>query len=167
MTRTRDNQRAKLYAAERFAWTNAATDEELSGRADVKWYTDGSLPTAADAQAYIDAALANPAVRERFGRSACRKVEVYYGGRGATGGARIRLGTETRSKWVALHELAHTITGRYFEDPRYRVIEVHGAQFAAVYLFLVRAVMGDEAANNLRAAFELYGVKFVKSWEPY
>jgi len=156
----RDNQAGKLYASEAFAWCNALRDQN-----ERYTYTTGELPTDEAAQAFIDETLSNPAIRATFGRSACAKVSVYYGGRGASAAytsGRIRLGTETRSKAIALHELAHIIAGRFFG---WELIEAHGPQFAAVQLYLVRVMLGDAAADNLRASYELYGVRFVKMWE--
>lgn len=160
----RDSQRQRVYDAEQLAWFNAAARCEMPA----EWHTTGELPDVATAQAYIDAALANETIRKTFGRSACAKVEVYYGGQGASGdfyGGRIRLGTQTRSNAVALHELAHVITGRYYRD-NLKKLEAHGPQFCAVYLLLVRVIMGDKPANDLRAAFELKGCRFAKLWEP-
>lgn len=156
----RDNQVGKLYAAEALAWCNA-----VRGSGEQYTYTTGELPTNEAAQAFIDATLANPAIRATFGRSACAKVSVYYTGRGASAtytSGRIRLGTETRSKVIALHELAHIIAGRFFG---WKLIEAHGPQFAAVQLYLIRVMLGDAVADNLRAAYELHGVRFVKMWE--
>jgi len=157
----RDSQVGKLYASEAFAWCNA-----VRGTGEHYTYTTGELPTDEAAQAFLDETLAHPAIRATFGRSACAKVSAYYAGRGASASyttGRIRLGTEARSKVIALHELAHVIAGRYFG---WELIEAHGPQFAAVQLYLIRVMCGDAAADNLRASYELHGVRFVKMWEP-
>lgn len=163
MTRDHDSQRQKLYNAETFAFINVADRKQSEHWTHTK---PGEADTVEQAQAYVNAALGHPAIRAAFGRSACKKVEVYFWGRGGSSDShanRIRIGTECRSHYVILHELAHMIADRYFGRKN---IAAHGSQFAGLYLYLVRVMMGDAAAGDLRTSFELYGVKFVKMWEP-
>lgn len=53
------------------------------------------------------------------------------------------------------HELAHGLVARVFEGR----VRGHGSEFAAVYLALLRRIMGKEAAAALTAEFKKRGVK--------
>jgi putative metallohydrolase (TIGR04338 family) len=61
-----------------------------------------------------------------------------------------------RRKLVVLHELAHVVTWQCYGKDR----PAHGRTFARVYLRLVRRVLGQEAARELRWAFLRHGVRF-------
>ena len=63
-----------------------------------------------------------------------------------------------RDEGILIHELAHTVVIR--EYGRHSDIEAHGWQFCAVYLKLVRAMMGREARDILKRAMISNGVKF-------
>lgn len=55
---------------------------------------------------------------------------------------------------VVLHEVAHWL----------RPADGHGAQWSAVFVGLVRAGLGDEAATELLGAFRECGVPVDESW---
>src|SRR5262249_27229542 len=61
-----------------------------------------------------------------------------------------------RRKLVVLHELAHVVTWTCYGACK----QAHGRTFARVYLVLVRRVLGQEAARELRRAFRVQGVRF-------
>lgn len=153
----RDTQQYRVYNAERAAFglhpIGRTYNPEHEG-IDGTWPNE--FPAVADAQAYVDAARNHPDIRARYGRSACRAVEVYFHGRGASGGStRIRLGNQSRNKYVALHELAHTIETRVNGNRT----AAHGAQFCGVLLHLAKAMM-PENYEKVRAEFDKAGVKY-------
>jgi len=61
-----------------------------------------------------------------------------------------------RRKLVVLHELAHVVTWQCYGKDR----PAHGRTFARVYLRLVRHVLGQEAARELRWAFRRHRIRF-------
>lgn len=152
----RDTQQYRVYNAERAAFglhpIGRAYDPQYK---DINGAWPNEFPKVEDAQAYIDAARNHPTIRGLYGRSACRAVEVYFAGRGGSGGQRIRLGTQCRSKYVALHELAHVIEIRINGQRT----AAHGAQFCGVLLQLVKAMM-PENYEKVRAEFDKAGVKY-------
>lgn len=133
---TRDNQRSRVYAAERdaFTWGQTIPNHEL----------DHWLETKVLSRAWF---------RRRWGNRTIR-VELGKGG-GLAQGSTIRLGVGARNEWVFLHEVAHVLTP-----------DKHGPQFAAVYVYLVGQVLGKEAAATLKAHFKAKGVKTKPSAVP-
>lgn len=127
----RDNQRSRVYAAERgaFKWGQTIPNHELS-----HW-----LETQILSRAWF---------RRRWGNQTVH-VELGKGGGQAMHNL-IRLGVGARNEWVFCHELAHVLTR---QDPG------HGTAFASVYLFLIKQVLGKDAEARLRAAFQMNRVK--------
>lgn len=141
MSRPRDSQRLKVYRAETAAFprhtnvfgTNAAT------------------------QAWVDDLIAQ---RWFHARWPGLKGLVVAPGRGATASSwigRITVGPLARNPAIVLHEVAHEITSRAPDE--FSRVAAHGPEFAAMFLFLVRRVMGPEDADRLRAAFVAGRVK--------
>jgi len=132
-TRTRDNQRSRVYKAERrtFDWGQTVPDELL--------------------QATVDDVLDRHSVRSRFG-SRRINVERGRGGGAAWGKSRITLGVQARNEWVICHEIAHCLNPVSCTS--------HGPEFVGVYLFLVKTIIGAEAAARLRAALRETGAKW-------
>ncbi len=67
-----------------------------------------------------------------------------------------------RKRYVMLHELSHLI--QYWEYNLHstlgrRSVAGHGWEFCAIYLKLIRRVMGADASSALRASFKKRGVK--------
>lgn len=129
----RDNQRGRVYAAERAAanqhgifWSQTISNDALQG--------------------WVNTVLDKRPIRSRWGN---RHIDVVLkrGGRAlAWGKSRITLPLGGRNEWVMLHEIAHCLTpGQYAP---------HGPEFAGVYLFLVQTVLGPEKAATLRQAFK-------------
>jgi putative metallohydrolase (TIGR04338 family) len=138
--RERDNQRKRLYDAQAAALPD--------------FYTNvfGSVEQT---QQWIDQVLAARWFRSRWQLA---QVPVLRGGKGARSHhSSISLGTWARNPGVALHELAHQIITRC--TPGGRGMPSHGPQFAAVYLFLVAQVMGEDIARKLRASFVEHRVR--------
>lgn len=65
------------------------------------------------------------------------------------------LGEGMVDETTVLHELAHVLTLRSYDGSR---IAGHGQEFCRVYLDLVECVLGREASNILRVAFDIKGV---------
>lgn len=96
-------------------------------------------------------------------RGGYRDVQVKDG-RGTTraqayGRMAIGLPRGMRSKWVILHELAHTLV----PYPR----PGHGRRFVQVYIDLVHRFLGKEYAQSMRKAFREDGLKWAESKAKY
>lgn len=125
----RDTQRERVYRAERAA-----------GRAVDGQFWQQTIPNDR-LQGYVDDVLSRKAIQSRWGR---RYIEVGLkrGGKAlAHGSSRITLPLGGRNQWVVLHEVAHCLTPDRYAS--------HGPEFAGVYLFLVRTVIGAEAGKVL------------------
>lgn len=129
----RDNQRSRLYAAERqaFQWGQTVPDTLL--------------------QATVNDILDRKPVRSRFGPRRIT-VERGKGGGRAYGGGRITLGVSARTEWIICHEVAHCLTPGSYAS--------HGPEYAGIYLFLISAVLGPKEAARLRDAFRQHKVKW-------
>jgi len=129
----RDTQRSKVYEAEDKA----------------HWLTYGrSLHTRTltndEVQPRIDEIMAMRAIQSRWGQHKIR-VRFTHGGGHASSPWDIALGANSRNDWYILHEIAHCLTWGQGAG--------HGKEFAGVYLFLVRTVLGQTAYDNLLAQF--------------
>lgn len=135
MRTDRDNQRSKVYAAER-----------ASGLCKF----EQTIPDA-ELQQWVNAVLDRRVIRSRWG---ARTVEVKRtsgrGGATAHGTWRINASPGSRNEYVMLHEIAHILTPR---DAG------HGPAYCGVLLFLVRNVLGKEAHAALLAAMRKHRVK--------
>lgn len=95
--------------------------------------------------------LDQPWFIERWGK---RSTKVISGsGSNAVYSGRIRLATWGRVPWVICHEMAHVLA-----SPREEAS--HGAQYAAVYVFLVEHALGATHAKRLRGEFIRGKVKY-------
>src|ERR1041384_2537870 len=131
MGRARDSQRSKLYDSQ-----HVLPDRYQN--------TFGTIEVAQKALDQVMAA--------RWFRSRWRIGEVQVvGGRGGANsqGGVIAMGVPSRNMPVLLHELAHEIVTWNSR----RDYAAHGPEFAYVFLFLLRHVMGAEVADKLRAEF--------------
>lgn len=148
----RDSQRKKLYTAERSVFGGNAS----TARVGVP------LPTVEDVEKYVDKVMSRKVVKRYF-RTDPVKVADGRGTRWAfaRGSSKINIPRWARTEWVVLHELAHildTRDQRKVGDRR----AAHGWQFAGTYLFLVRTMLGKDAAADLKASFRKHRVKFTK-----
>lgn len=143
--RARDNQRSKVYKSDRSL-------DDISK----------PLPSVEDIEAHVSEVFASEEVRKAFPSAKWRPPpEVMDGGGRKSAGANDRvviMPRWARREGLLLHELAHTVV--YREYGRHRDIEAHGWQFCAVYLQLVRFMMGREAQDILKMAMISNGVKF-------
>lgn len=143
MARVRDSQRSKLYAAER------ASGIQTLGKL-------GKM-TIAECDAFARKVLRSAYIRRRYDRAEriADWLQVEHGrggGRAYAGMTTIRLGVWGRQPAVVLHEVAHLLTPSR--------AAAHGWEFAAAMLDLVRAGMGVEAHDKLKAAYVEHKVRF-------
>lgn len=148
----RDSQRSRLYAAEDAAFMNL-----FSG--------DDHEATACWLQAFVNHVMGRSVVLELLGQPESSKlpgvaVEFRDGVSGAiaVNGHTIVFGPREhlRRGWVALHELAHIIHHRLYGGHQF---PSHGWRFAAIYLRLVRDVLGADRAKELAASFRKHRVR--------
>lgn len=145
MTLARDNQKQRVYDAER----------------DAAVVVDGyhykqTIPNH-EVQPWVDAVLSRKAIRARWGN---RNIYVGFthGGGHAHSAGEITLGRDACNPWYILHEIAHCLMWGepHYADEQYAP---HGPEFAGLYLWLVRNVMGEEAS---KALLDQYRVKRVR-----
>jgi len=154
----RDMQKAKLYRAEREAFTGydpACVRFETMKELDD--YINGKVLQSSWWRTYeIKGTGQHSQNRKRVAHPISRVTKMRISdGRGTRiargGGSWMNMPKWARSKWVILHEIAHNIQ---FEDPG------HGWQFAAIYLDMVGRFIGSEAKAKLKAAFKKHKVRF-------
>lgn len=148
--RQRDNQRAKLYKAEREAFKGKFPCDELHD-----WSVE-------DCQRYVDKIQ-----KSKWWKKRCRFYPriIVGDGRGhrravayhmtLSRNPGIALPLWSRKEWVILHELAHHLV--YGHHPNGSA--AHGREFAKEFLALVRRWLGPEEAKALKAAFKANRVK--------
>ena len=142
MTEERDQQRSKLYKAEKVLWGKTK-----------------ALPTTDDMDAYIRKLQTRAVLVKRFGPALTRYIRVKdgRGRRAACGGANyISMPLWSRNEWIVLHEAAHTVTIRLFGSN----VSAHGWQYANVYLQLVKSMLGSEMHDLLKESFKKNRVRF-------
>lgn len=146
----RDTQKARLYRAE-----DACCWMKKDGR------TAPDFPDVKAAERYINK-LRNSAWAKRrwpkFQWQGPVSVQTGHGCNCSTSGNRITLSRWGYTYGVVLHELAHAIIAR--ERRLYPGAAYHGREFCAVYLQLVQHKLGKPAADELRARFKAWGVKY-------
>lgn len=146
--RERDSQRSKLYRAENAYFTKAGLDKtELPEVKDIEVFVKKVLNRAPIQRRYKAAILWGP-VKVKDGRGHSKTAEGGIWG--------INMPRFARSRWLVLHELAHTITIRHHG----RYVAAHGREYAAVYLNLVHFGLGKEHADGLKRAFIEGKVRF-------
>lgn len=140
--RKRDSQRSKLYAAERA--TSMAKDRP--------W---GSQPSLFVVDRYVQKILGDAKVRERWPNT---HITVSHGGGraasralGSNGRGSIKMITVHRFPLLIIHEVAHVLAPHH---------ALHCWEFAEVYLFLVRRMLGVAAHDELKGSFKKHKVRF-------
>ena len=138
----RDNQRSKVYKAERSAW--AVYDENVMAYLSLD---ECQRFTNHIVRCYKSVyTLHNPIkVKDGRGRRTACADNIW------TCGGVIKLPLWARTKTVILHEIAHHIAG--FE-------EAHGRKFAKIYLELVNKYIGKFEGSILRRAYKECRVKY-------
>jgi len=155
MSKPRDNQRSKMYKAEREAFNKCFSNEKYEGK-----------DSLVRCQQVIDKLVKNSNwfkkhwgevvdVEARPGkghtRATAHRFRDYVCGIKYYKGI-IQLPKWSRQTWVILHELSHVITSNR--------CAAHGWEFARNYLQLVRHVMGKDAEKKLKESFKKHRVKY-------
>lgn len=142
----RDTQRSKVYAAENKALKAFAVP----------------LATVPEMEKFVERVRKRATLVRRYGPELARSIRVGDGRmrrRAAGNAAGIYMPRWSRLNWIVLHELAHTLSIRKHGRQN---IAGHGREFCAVYIDLVRYMIGKEAADALKASFVEHGVKYKK-----
>ncbi len=165
----RDRQRQKVYNAERVAFVGPPDAPNLPP--DYK--------TVPQCQAYVDRIVGSEAWRalgfSHLGLFGWSPVTVKDGRMRRRGGAdsfdnTISMPRWTRVNYYILHELAHIANDYLYNfeveengdiSEIYEESAPHGPQYAGVYAYLVRGLLGGEAYGSLLQSFEEYRVKRV------
>ena len=128
----RDNQKARVYKAERILQDHKSSMKPM---------------TIGECQKFVNRVLARKAIIKIYGKRYIA-VEKGKGGGRASGSAYsgrvITLGVWARQPVVILHEIAHHLAGLDAE---------HGPHYASVMLKLVRSVLGKEAYETLLGSY--------------
>ena len=137
-SRPRDEQRKRLYAAER----------------EVKAYLRDPLPKIEEMQRFVDSILRSRWFQIHFAASMSAPIRVIGGRQRAATAmnflSTISMPTWSRNKLIVLHEVAHILTDRYYGSD---FIEGHGKQFASFFLELVDHFLGADDCQDLLEAF--------------
>ena len=169
MARAKDTQRSKLYKAERAVFSYYP-GRVLSGAPGA---TPGAMKLGNRVSVEEMEALhwkigmskrLNTKYRGgRPGRSVTVKIDSRRkrGGAASYGGY-VKYGPPAMLDWIVCHEMAHELNDIFStnENPYERAS--HGWRFAAIYLDVVKFIMGKEAHDQLKASFKAHGVKFTK-----
>jgi putative metallohydrolase (TIGR04338 family) len=161
----RDDQRARVYAAEQFVRTLFDRVSE-HGNGTVEFFgANITLPPEArfasvdSVQRYVDDVLGHPSVRKRWpaaepltvrGRRGTTAAHYEYDGDVATIAVPDRQTTWALRELVVLHEIAHHVC---------RAEPAHGPEFVATFCELTDAVMGPEVGHVLRVVYAKEGVR--------
>jgi putative metallohydrolase (TIGR04338 family) len=161
----RDDQRARVYAAEQFVRTLFDRVHE-HGNGTVEFFgANITLPPEArfasvdSVQRYADDVLAHPSVRKRWpgvepltvrARRGVTAAHYEYDGNVATIAVPERRTTWALRELVVLHEIAHHVC---------RSEPAHGPEFVATFCELTDAVMGPEVGHVLRVVYAKEGVQ--------
>lgn len=144
-TKSRDSQKSRHYAAERFLYDAGKTVTKLGTTFNLT-----KQSSIHDCQSYLDIICEEHWFRQRFGT---RQIYIESGRKGgkAFGSRRITLGTWARNEAIILHELAHCLAPHGIK---------HGAEFAGIFLFLVKNAFGADYAKQLRESHKTHRVKY-------
>jgi hypothetical protein len=148
VSRQRDSQRSKVYAAERVAFGTSFHQEALT------WDETNAFILKVQDSAHwkkLTGSNSHRPIRVKSGKSNWSATASY---------ATLTLPKWARNKGVILHELAHTAHARYEGDYTVRQEAAHGWRFCSIYIGLVQHFIGKDAADNLKAAFKAGKVKY-------
>ena len=142
----RDSQRSKLYAAE---------GQMMSTLVDLKPL--GSMAQVSSTCGAIEAAL--PAAIRDNSNYFAPDVQILQEGENTAGSyspdAGIALSPRHCSAYTLVHEYCHHITATALGSAH----APHGAEFAGLLLALTQVIVGKDAAQWLKGAYQDHGVK--------
>jgi putative metallohydrolase (TIGR04338 family) len=161
----RDDQRARVYAAEQFVRTLFDRVHE-HGNGSVEFFgasitlpPEARFASVVSVQRYVEEVLAHPSVRNRWpatepltvrARRGATAAHYEFDGDVATIAVPERETTWALRELVVLHEIAHHLC---------RTEPAHGPEFVATFCELTDAVMGPEVAHVLRVVYAKEGVR--------
>lgn len=142
-----DPQRADAYLAEEIARENAVAvlGLEIPDRVPAAELTEFTSRA-------LDAAGWDAGMRPTFALDVAD--DSNFSGWHSGVEREIHLHPRLLDPWTVLHEVAHWLDNR----------DGHGPRFCANYASLVRAGLGQEAAEELLAQFEVFGVDVDMDW---
>jgi putative metallohydrolase (TIGR04338 family) len=147
----RDSQKSRHYSAERFLYDTGKTVIKTGSKnfPEIKFNLT-KQSSIYDCQSYLNIICDQYWFRQRFGT---RQIYIEAGRNGgkAFGSNRITLGTWARNEAIILHELAHCLAPHKAK---------HGAEFAGIFLFLVKNAFGADIAKQLRESYKTHRVKY-------
>lgn len=135
--RPRDSYRSRVYQAEHLAFAPLPSAEG--------W-------TVQECQEWVNRVWAQH-VRDGFPP---RVFDGRGSHRGRASAYQIHLPRWARKPWVILHEMAHSANDRHNRSCK----AGHGREWAGLYLYLVRRVLGDEWFHELARQFEARRVPY-------
>lgn len=134
-----DSQKSKVYVAESQFRQTTYTSK----------YSNRISTSISDCQLYVDLVCNETWFRARFGE---RKIRVEAGRNGGIAyGYKMTLGIWARQETVILHEIAHCVAPSGIK---------HGAEYAGIFMFLVKQMFGNEAATHLRDCYKQNRVRY-------
>lgn len=144
MSRQRDSQRSKVYAAE-----HILLKEGMAGRE--------RLDTVEEMQAWVDKIVASAWWRKRYPRVTKIEVRPGAGQRRALAFPHRRIISMprwSRRKGIIIHEIAHLVVPTN--------VASHGWEFCSEYLAILRHFLGKADHDALKAEFDKRRVKYRK-----
>ena len=158
MSRTRDNQRTRLYRAEEHGLRNANGDLGMRFLACGERVKSTGNVSIAACQSYVDYVTESDWYRSRAVTTVNRiTVRHKSNGSASTRGRDIMLPPWARHEAVILHEIAHVVTDVLHHGTP---VASHGPEFAGVLLGLVREFMGEGHAAALVDGFRAHRVQW-------
>lgn len=171
MARTRDAQRARCYKAEREAFSYYP-GRVLRGTpgATLGEYKYGKAMSVQEMQELQILIGGSKKILDKWRNGDAKRVRVEISGRRTRGGAasyggKVQYSPKAMLDWIVCHEMAHELNDcatsleKKGDGGAYNHAS-HGWRFCAIYLDIVRWVIGVEAAEALKASFKRNKVRF-------
>lgn len=171
MARTRDAQRARCYKAERDVFTfypgRVLRSDSNATLGDYKFGRLMGVTQMAELQTLIGH---SKKIIDKYRNKSPKVVDLKIDGRRTRGGAAsyggvIKYSPKAMLDWVVCHEMAHELNDfaavleKKGDVGAYKHAS-HGWRFCAIYLDVVRWVIGVEAHDALKASFKRNKVRF-------
>lgn len=169
IVRKRDNQKGRLYSAERGAFIGFHRSVYSSDEA-IQKYVDKIVNSSWWKKHTNISHVIVDSGKKRAGADAWREYRIFPV-KGKTTGVRneirlrigrIRFAPGLRNHFVALHELSHIVI---YDIQRENKWTDHGPEFAKVYLALVHKFLGKHYEDNLKESFKRHKVSYRSSFK--